>query len=164
MLCGKVLLSSPTYPQDNRWKQSVRRAASRVSENEILKCLRNILTRLHALDYEKICFVCEWLCDLLADEESSSSSKHETTAENCDHENTISETDLNYKTMPDALVSEISSYHRYHETVQFLSEIQLPPEATSQIPNPSSSSSTTASIYDGLHAAYLSRLPLWMLL
>ena len=158
----KVLLSLPTYPLDSRWKQSVRRAASRVSENDTLKCLRSTLTRVHPLDYEKISYVCEWLCDLLADEESVSSKNTDNSDKSIDKSQIdIPSNSIDCSVSNDSLVTEIHSYHRYHEIAQFLSDIHIPTEATRDIPH---TSAQGPSIYEGLYSAYQSRLPLWQLL
>jgi uncharacterized membrane protein YgcG len=67
----ELLLTSPvpSAPGDLSWAGKVRSAAHAVEEPALLQCLRELLLRVHALDYEKIRYVCTWITDLLAAEE-----------------------------------------------------------------------------------------------
>jgi hypothetical protein len=60
---SKVIMSPPTSPQDTHWARQIRLAMKKMDDKVVSKCLRNVLMKIHPLDYERIRFVCTWLID-----------------------------------------------------------------------------------------------------
>ena len=60
---NKVQISS--NPTSSSWTHRVKAAAVGINQQALLKTLTRVLPRINPLDYEKICFTCIWLLDLM---------------------------------------------------------------------------------------------------
>ena len=60
---NKMMISTPTSPQDSIWARQVRSAINKMDESLVSKCLKSVLSSIHPLDYERIRFACTWLID-----------------------------------------------------------------------------------------------------
>jgi len=156
----KVLLSKPTLPIDMTWSSLVRRAATRVNEDELGTCLRNVLMKIHPLDYEKIRYVCDWLLYVLADPDDADVT-HIPLDVSADGDLVDGGKSLiSTLSLSETLAIELKTYERYGHIAKYLSGLTVPPVATSQIPNPPG----VEGPYEGLANVYSSRIPMWQLL
>lgn len=51
------------------WADQIRTTAARVDEAMVMTTFRKLVTQIHAVDYEKVRFVCTWLLEVLCDNE-----------------------------------------------------------------------------------------------
>jgi hypothetical protein len=60
---SKIMQLAPTSPQDCQWARQVQFALKKMEDKVISKCFRNVLKKIHPLDYERIRFACTWLIE-----------------------------------------------------------------------------------------------------
>lgn len=153
----KVLLLPPTAPTDKAWELLVQKAAGRVTDEEQLtKCLRGVLTKLHPLDYEKQQFLCQWLIQIISEDaevmEVSATGDRSIVLNNDD---TLSQP-LALMSSLSVRVAELETYRRYSDIAGFLSGLVFPAETVNRIP--------MMDALGDVPSAYRTRLPLWTLL
>lgn len=147
-----LLTAAPTVPGDFSWVGKARSAAESVQERALLQCLRDVLPRICAVDYEKIQYVCTWIIDLLATEEAPEDAYNE--------DSDYTTTNFSLKDKPKkvstavllaerGVARELETYRRFLDIVGYLSGLRFPaaPTATKFV----------APVYN-------ERVPLWPLL
>lgn len=162
-----LLTARPTAISDFSWASKVRSAAERVEDRAILQRLRELLKRIHPLDYEKVRYVCTWLIDLLSAEEVPEEAEDSSFREDQNEDITTSFSLKNraQKVSTATLQAErgtsqeLELYRRYLEIAAYLAGLKFPTEATSAIKH-----TALSSPYDGISATYRERIPLWQLL
>ena len=162
-----VLTARPTAVSDFSWASKVRSAAERVEDRAILQRLRELLPRIHPLDYEKVRYVCTWLIDLLSAEEVPEEAEDASFRDEANEDVTTSFSLKNraQKVSTATLQAErgtsheLELYRRYLEIAAYLAGLKFPTESTSAI-----KTTTPSSPYDGISVSYRERIPLWQLL
>lgn len=161
-----LFTARPTVVNDFSWAGKVRSAAVHVNDRAMLQRLREVLPRVHPLDYEKVRYVCTWLIDLLSAEEVPEDQDHSLCQE--DHEDLTNSFSLKSKAQKVSTAAlqaergsshELETYRRYLEIAGYLAGLKFPTEATAAI-----QITALPSPYDSVNASYRERIPLWQLL
>lgn len=155
----RILLLPPTSPTDAHWIALVQKAATRIPEDTLLPCLRNILPKVNPVDYEKIQYVCMWIAQLLTDNNDDDDDNDDGNGSANDkdalHQSCMTEASINSTT-----AVELDMYRKYNDISAFLSALTFPVDATGKL----SVDCNGNSPYEGLSGVYNTRLPLWPLL
>ena len=130
------------------WASQIRSVAATVDEGMVMTTFRKLVRKIHALDYEKIRFVCTWLLEVLdeEDEEEVAATDRDTDTDKDREEEQLG-----------AVSVCLEECQKYLEIATFLSSLTCPTPIAAVTP-------ALQPLYQHLPAEYLTRLPLWGLL
>jgi hypothetical protein len=158
-----LLTATPTSPADFTWAGKVRAAVENVHDRSLLQRLRDVMHRICPLDYEKIRFVCTWITDLLAAEDSPEDAfgeESDYTTSSFAARKSRRAGDTASAIAERGVAHELETYNRYLGIVAYLASLKFPRSATAAIPYPEG----VPSPYRGVGNVYQERIPLWPLM